>query len=91
MSSKIKIFYPQLKQMVKDPESIRVNGSTIEECLEDLVRQYPEVSSLIFDRQGKLLKQVFVYINAESLVKPELSHPVSGEDTLILAVLITGG
>ncbi len=91
MSVKIKIYYPELKRLVTDPESVQVKGSTIGECLDDLILQYPRARELLLDKQGNLLKQVFVYINAESLQKPELSSPVNEKDTLIVAVLITGG
>jgi hypothetical protein len=76
---------------MNNPDSIRVNGSTVSECLDDLAKQFPGIEKLIFDDQGKFLKQVFVYVNSEGAKKANLTDPVSERDELLIAVLITGG
>jgi hypothetical protein len=86
-----KDFFPGVRRLVNNVDSIRVNGKTVGECLNDMVRQYPGVDKLIFDERGRLLKQVYVYVNAESLNKADFAKPVTDKDELILAVLITGG
>jgi molybdopterin converting factor small subunit len=91
MSIKVNIFYPQLKQLIASPDSVAVNGSTVGECLDDLVRQFPGAGSLLFDEQGQLLRQVFAFVNAESTQKINLAEPVKEGDELIIAVLITAG
>jgi hypothetical protein len=91
MAIKINIFYPMVQQILDNRDSVEVNGSTVGECLDDLVRQYPEAGKWIFDERHQLLKPVFVYVNAESIYKVSLSKPVSSKDQLILAVLVTGG
>jgi hypothetical protein len=91
MSIKVKLFYPELQKLAEGHESVRVEGQTVGECLEDLVRQLPQSGKLIFDSRGQLLKQVYVYVNAEGLNKAEFSRAVTERDELILAVLITGG
>jgi molybdopterin converting factor small subunit len=91
MSVKIKIFYPELKRRIHNADSVLVDGNTVGECLRDLVRLYPDVKELIYDQQGRLLKQVYVYVNSESLNKVDFATPVTASDEIILAVLITGG
>jgi hypothetical protein len=91
LSIKVNIFYDRLRQAMHNPETITADGQTIGECLDDLVRRYPDITSLIFNKQRQLLDHVYVYVNAESLLKPELSRPVRAGDTLIIAVLLTGG
>jgi hypothetical protein len=91
MSVKVSIFYPTLQQYIGNPDSVRVSGSTVGECLEDLARQFPGVEKLIFDQPGKFLKQVFVYVNSESAHKAGLTDPLTARDELLIAVLITGG
>jgi sulfur-carrier protein len=91
MSIKINIFYPAVQEYLNNLDSVEVNGSTVGECLDDLVRQYPEVGKWIFEERHQLRKPVFVYVNAESTYKVDLSMPVKSNDQLILAVLVTGG
>ncbi len=91
MATKIKIFYPDVQHLIGDKDSIMVEGHTVGECLQSLVRKYPEVEKLIFNKQGELLKRVFVYVNIESLYKADLSRPVSDKDEIILTVMIIGG
>jgi molybdopterin converting factor small subunit len=91
MAIKINIFYPTVQQCLDNRDSVEVDGSTVGECLDDLVRQFPAVGKWIFDERHQLLKPVFVYVNAESTYKVDLARPVKSKDELILAVLVTGG
>jgi hypothetical protein len=91
MAAKIKLFYPALQSLVQDRDVIMVEGQTVGECLKDLVRQVPGAQELIFTERGRLLKQVYVYVNAEGLDKADFARKVMPRDELILAVLITGG
>jgi hypothetical protein len=61
------------------------------QCLEDLIKQYPDIDNLIFDKKQKLRRELYVFVNQESLHKVELARPVKANDTLIIAVMITGG
>ena len=88
---RLRVFYPELQSLFASPEDIHVHGETVGECLDDLVRNYPGAESLLFDTRGKLLKRVYVFVNAEGMYKADLSKPVSGKDALIVAVLATGG
>jgi len=91
VSIRVRTFYPELRRVAGNPEEIRVTGATVGECLADLVRQYPEAERLLFDRRGRLLKPVYVFVNREGMHKAEFSQPVTSSDELILAVLATGG
>jgi len=88
---RLSIFYPELMRVLGDPEDVRVDGRTVGECLDDLVRQHPDVKGLLFDSSGRLLKRVYVFVNAEAMRKADLAQPVSDKDTLIVAVLAAGG
>ena len=91
MSTSIRLFYPDLQKLTGNRERINVEGSNVGECLNDLVKRYPESHALLFDKQGRLLKQVYVYVNAEGLNKADFAQKLLPKDELILAVLITGG
>jgi hypothetical protein len=91
MGVKIKLFYPALQRLVDSLDELRVEGATVGECLDDLVRQYPDAQGLLFDPRGGLLKPVYVFVNAEGMGKADLAEAVGDKDELILAVLATGG
>ena len=91
MVVKVNIFYPRLRQVVEKGEPLSLNGSTIGECLQDLIHQFPASRELLFDDQGHLIRQIFVFANEESLKQPGMETPVKEGDTLIIASLITGG
>ncbi len=91
MKIKVEIFYPRLKQLVTGAGALSVDGGTVGECLEDLVKRLPGARKLLFDNTGKLLRHVYVYVNAESAYKTALSTPIKEGDRLIIAALIVGG
>jgi hypothetical protein len=91
MSINVSIFFPELLHAMHDPGKVAVNGTTVGECLQDLVRQYPAAEGLLFNSQGKVQKRLNIFVNAESLLKTEITKPVKEGDTLIIAVLVGGG
>ena len=91
MSVKVDIFYPRLKELVVSPDILELEGNTVGECLDDLEKRFPGAARLLFDEQGVLLRQVYVYVNAESANKASLDAPVKNGDRLIIAALIVGG
>ena len=91
MRVKVNIFYSELRRAIEEPGDVWADGTTVGECLEDLVRRHPGVEKLIFDSRGKLLKRVYVFVNAEGMQKAEFARPVSVSDELIVAVLASGG
>ena len=85
--------YPHLQQFTDNQDIVKVSGSTVGECLEDLLKQFPDIGKGIFDEHGKLLSYVEFYINGESTYnQPEpLASPVKDGDELSLAIIIGGG
>jgi len=91
MTTKVHIFYPALQDLVGHREAVTGKGRTVGECLADLTRQYPGTAKWLWDEKGALLDHVFVFINAESAQKAELSARLKPGDELILAIMIIGG
>ena len=91
MNVPVRIFYPELQRLLNNRIQITVAGSTVGECLNDLLRRYPEAKSLIFNEKIQLLVSLFVYINAESGEKAALSATLKEGDEIILAMLAVGG
>lgn len=91
MNIKVNIFSSKIREAMHNPEAVYANGNTVGECLEDLIKQYPGMQNLIFDKQRKLRRELYVFVNQESLHKVEFSRSVKQSDALIIAVMITGG
>lgn len=90
MSVKINI-HPFLTQHTNDQDVVEVNGSTVGQCLEQLVGQYPELRKWLFEKDGKLNRLVEIYVNGESSYPEELAKPVKDGDELHIVIIISGG
>ena len=88
----VKINIPHLFQSsTNGVKEARVNGNTVGECLKDLVMQFSQFEEQLFDKDGKLLKHIDVYINRESTYPEELTKPVNDGDEIHIVKLISGG
>jgi sulfur-carrier protein len=83
--------HPSLLQFARDQAIVEVKGSTVGECLNGLVKQFPRIKPMLFDKQGGLLKYVDVYVNGESSYPEELAKPVKDGDELHITLTIAGG
>jgi molybdopterin synthase sulfur carrier subunit len=68
-----------------------VKGSTVGDCLDHFVEQFPSVKERLFHKNGKLLPHLDVYLNGKSTFPEELSKEVNDGDEISFLYLITGG
>jgi molybdopterin synthase sulfur carrier subunit len=90
VSVKINI-HPFLSQHTNSQDVVEVNGSTVGQCLEQLVARFPELRPWLFEKDGKLNRLVEIYVNMESSYPEELAKPVKDGDELYIVVIISGG
>jgi len=92
MSVKVKI--PSYFQRHTDGVgAVEVDGTTVAECLHDLVRQFPDIKSQLFYEQDEMDETVVVCINQEVLTawdEPMKRRVVDG-DEISLVVMAAGG
>lgn len=50
MTVKMNIIYPSVEQYINNQDTVEVNGSTVGECITDLVRQYPDLKNILLDK-----------------------------------------
>lgn len=72
-------------------EIIKVEGKTVGECLQDLVKQYPPLEKALFVKNGKLNSIIEVYLNGVSAYPNELVKPVKDGDKINLVYMLSGG
>lgn len=80
----------QAKAMHKDV--VRVEGRTVAECLEDLIRRYPQLRGEILDDNEKMLIKWMVSINSTIVTRSDdFTQSINAGDIIELLPLIAGG
>ena len=82
---------PFLLHLTNGLRVAEVNGTTVGECLKDLVKQFSGAGKLLFDKDGKLLGHIDLFLNGASTFPEELTKPVRDGDTISMLYLIIGG
>jgi molybdopterin converting factor small subunit len=71
--------------------TVKVEGNTTGQCLEELLKQLPDLKPRLFNKKGKLRKYIDIYVNRESAYPQELEKAVSDGDELHIMLLVVGG
>ncbi|NNF99954.1 MAG: ThiS family protein, partial [Desulfobacteraceae bacterium] len=64
------------RQYTNGLETIDTEGTTVGDCLEMLIELFPRIKGALFDRNGRLKKQIDIYLNSESAYPDELKKKV---------------
>ena len=83
--------HPDMIYRADDKESVETRGSTVGECIDHLLAQYPGLYDLIFYKDGGLQSFLEVYVNRRAATPNELSWPVQDGDEIHLVFTIAGG
>ena len=79
------------RQFTGGQEEVEVEGRTVGDCLKDLVRRFPDLREAIFDKRGRLLNVIEIYVNMESAYPEELAKKVKDGDKINILVMLSGG
>jgi molybdopterin converting factor small subunit len=90
MSIKVHL-YSSLQNYTDHHDLVEVNGSTVGECLNDLVRQYPDLKPLLLDKNGKVLPTIFVSVNFSSPNPEQVERALTPGDELYIIQIVVGG
>ena len=82
---------PIFAQHTNNQLVIQAKGSTVGECLDHLVKRFPDLKSAFFDKNGRLYRYIDIYVNGESAYPEELTKPVKNGDKLNILILVAGG
>lgn len=80
---------PILASHTNNHRIVEVDGNTVGECLRQLVKQFPDLK--LFDKDGKLLAYLEIYVNRETAYPEELDKQVKDGDEIAITHTITGG
>jgi molybdopterin converting factor small subunit len=90
MSVKVHIHITH-RQHTNGLEVVSIEGSTVGECLNQLIKQFPGMEKALFAKKDKLLNNVEIYLNHASAYPNELAKPVKDGDEIHLVVMLAGG
>ena len=90
MSIKVNI-HKTHRQFTNGLDIVEVEGNTVGNCLDNLVRQFPDMAKVLFDKKGKLLKVIEIYINSKSAYPDELVKQVNDGDNINITLLLAVG
>ena len=79
------------RQFTDGMELVEVEGNTVGECLKNLTTKFPKMKDAIFDKKGRLLNVVEIYVNMESAYPDELKKKVKDGDKIHVALMLAGG
>ena len=80
---------PTLQQFTESQNVIEVSGGTVAKCLDNLIRQFPDIKKRLFDKDGNLL--ALVLIGTETIQGKDLNKSVVDGDGLSLITVLGGG
>ena len=87
------VFIPSsLRRYTAGQSKAKVNGSTVNELMENLEQQYPGVKSRLCDESGQIKRYVNVFINDEEIRALQgADSPVSEKDEVSIVPAMAGG
>jgi molybdopterin converting factor small subunit len=90
MSVKVHIPTP-LRQHTEGKDAVEASGGTVQEVLGDLGRQFPGITTRLFDN-GQVRRFVNVYVNDEDIrYLDNLATAVKAGDTVSIIPAVAGG
>ena len=90
MSVKVGIS-PSLQSFTNNMAVVEANGSTIGECVNHLVKQFPGIENILLIKNNKLFGPVGIYVNRERNITRELDKSVEDGEELYMLYMVAGG
>jgi molybdopterin converting factor small subunit len=83
--------HPDMAYLACNNDFVETAGSTVGECIEQLIARHPALRELIFYRDGHLQTFMEIYVNRKAAYPDELNHKVEDGDEIHLTLTIAGG
>jgi molybdopterin converting factor small subunit len=83
--------HPDMAYLAGNKDVVETTGSTVGECIEQLIDQHPALRDLIFHRDGLLQTFCEIYLNRKAASPGELTRKVEDGDEIHLTITIAGG
>ena len=83
--------HPFLIHLAENKDIHQIDGKTVRECLEKLVKRYPELDEWLFTKDRDLNNMFDVFVNMQSTLAERLDTKVKDGDDINLVIVIAGG
>ncbi len=83
--------YSNLQRYTQNEAVVEVEGASVGQCLTDLVRKFPPLEKILFNRDGKLLSNIYISLNLKSSQSEVMEKAVGAKDQLYLILIVAGG
>lgn len=90
MSIKIHIHVTH-RRHTNGQKTLEVEGNTVGKALNNFVTQFPGMKKELFDKNGKLLHYIEIYLNKVSAYPGELEKPLKDGDEIQIITFLAGG
>ncbi len=81
-----------LRQYAGGQATVKAQGETVRQVLEDLVLQFPQLNGQVITEDGELHKFVNVYVGDDDIrYLDKLDTKVTGEETITILPAVAGG
>jgi molybdopterin converting factor small subunit len=80
-----------LQAFTNDKETVEVEGHTVAECLNAVIKIYPDLKKMLMDDKGRLNNYVGIYIDGQDAYPDELKKPVKDGDEVYVLYTMAGG
>jgi sulfur-carrier protein len=78
-----------LRPFTENKKSVEVEGTTVRDCLKQLVDRYPETKKWIFANPGAPM--ICIFLNKEAVLPDSLDRKVNEGDVIDLSPVVAGG
>jgi sulfur-carrier protein len=72
-------------------KQISIEAKTLTEAFENLVKEYPNIKAVIFDREGLVRTTHQLFLNGEQINRDGLNVEIGANDCLDIITAIAGG
>jgi molybdopterin converting factor small subunit len=83
--------YSRLPTYAGKRKIVEVEGRTVGKCLDDLIKHFPDLKTVLFDAQNQLWPTIFISINLNSPQSEPLTRTVTEKDELYVILIAAGG
>jgi sulfur-carrier protein len=83
--------YSNLQKYTENQPVVEAQGTTVGQCLNNLVQKYPSLGSRLFDKKQKLISNVFISINLKSTRSAPLEQSIEKDDQIYIILIVAGG
>jgi molybdopterin converting factor small subunit len=80
-----------LRKSIGEQKFVEVPAGSPLECLQKLADQFPEMRFWIYDKNGEVRPQLWLFVNGQRIYAKELNQRLNDGDELHLLLALSGG